>query len=111
MIVTCENCGIQASTKCPSSRTIFPLEEHKGENIFWMGKGYKIGPAGKGWQQGTQSLTLTSIVMPEETQEQALTRLFLEIQQIPEADMEQYVCRHTYFHSEDCHICGHVMAV
>lgn len=106
MEVICKKCGITGSSKCPVMRTIFPTPESEHESYFWMGMWYNTEPAGDGWREGVQKLRLEMILNDDEDEEKGLKRLIAKIKSIPNEEINQYICKHSYQHTVDCHICG-----
>jgi len=105
MKVICGKCGSEASSKCPISRNIFPSRASEGESNFWQGMGFELKPA----DNVSMRLSVTMLVFGDQSEEEALRRLFLKIRQIPKDQLAQYICKHSYRHTEDCMFCDHKM--
>ena len=106
MLLVCSKCGSTASSKCPSQRTIFPTQESEKESNFWFGMSFGLKPAGEGWKEGVNRLNVTTIVLTDETEGEAMRRFIAKMRSIPIDEMDRYLCKHVYPHSEDCHICS-----
>lgn len=74
--------------------------------MFWHGMGFELKPAGEGWKEGVNRLHVTMISWPEDDEEQALKNFIRKIKSIPDDDIDKYVCKHNYLHTEDCRFCS-----
>lgn len=111
MRIICKKCGTEAHSKCPSMRSIFPSRESEEESNFWHGMGFELKPveAGEHWKPGVKRLTVTMIVFPDEDEATAMKRFVEKMKRIPDAEMDRYLCKHSYVHTEDCRICSFKM--
>jgi hypothetical protein len=68
--------------------------------------GFRLEPAGQGWKEGVTRLHVT-MISPEVNESEAMLLLIRRLKSIPEEKMAQYLCKHTYVHTEDCIFCGY----
>ena len=106
MLVVCSKCGSQGSSKCPWTRTIFPTRESERESNFWQGMSFCLEDAGDGWQEGTKQLKVTMLKWAEGNEEDTLRMFIKKIKSIPDDELDRYVCKHDYRHTEDCSFCS-----
>ena len=79
--------------------------------MFWFGMSYSVGdvPKNSGWKEGTQRLIVTMVVEKGEPEEVALKRFIEKFGRIPKDEMDRYICKHSYRHTEDCSYCSFKM--
>jgi hypothetical protein len=105
--IACEDCGQEASGKCPAVRTVFPNDQMEARffgDLQFAAKEITDRPG----LRPHHRLILELVMEDNETEQEAFLRLLNKINSLPEEKYEQFSCKHRWVHkpgSRKCMFC------